>query len=570
MRRREVLCSGRPWPSRPRGCAASIGMAGRGRYVKRRATVERLEDRRLLSAVAGAALVVTHHSSSAGISAALASGTIQGYLWNDRDADGAWAYPDTQLVGWTVYLDLDHNGALDGNDVTTTTNTAGHYQFTGLPSGTYTVRYVNQPGFHPAPNQPSSTDATIPDHGKSASSPVSDSVEVDFGLTTANGQITGVVNEVLSDGREAGAQNWGVYLDTNNNGRIDPGEPWTTTDASGHFAFTDLPFGQYRVRVDPLHLGWHSTSVAGQSYAILSDGEKASAPVTFAYQKDPPVGSFSKSQLVDYFLVGGSSADPNTRMVSRGTFGNGWWIFVTRNVIPDMFWGVKRVELHNPFGVLPGQPYFPADQYLEAQAQRLTWLTRDFVPTWRFVTRLGIEVIAYIGNPEDDPSFQPLTSDPAAWNARFDASVAPYVQAGMSIAFDVGQAVQQGDLLSQAIDRLRAQGITIYLEQRPPESSSYNLTFPVIAADQDWINSNPYLNTQFSWAAKNSEVPAANVVRIIQTTPSGIATNNRGWMLEELHSILEDGNSAAVSVAWLRSLQISFTQVLTPTVSANL
>lgn len=565
-----MLHPGLTWPFGSIGRAANFGTACGGRHVERSATVERLEDRRLLSTVIGAAAVVTHHVSSAGISAALASGTIQGYLWNDRDADGAWKYPDTQLVGWTVYLDLDHNGALDANDVTTTTDAAGHFQFIGLPPGTYTVHYVNQPGFHPAPNQPSSTDATIPAPGKSASSPDGDSVEVDFGLTTANGQISGVVNEVLSGGREVGAQNWGVYLDTNNNGQIDPGEPWTTTDASGHFAFTDLPFGQYHVRVDPLHLGWHSTSVAGESYTILSNGQKASAPVTFAYQQDPPIGSFSKTQLVDYFLVGGSSADPNTRMVSRATYGNGWWAFVARNLIPDLAWGVKRVELHNPFGVSPGQAYFPADQYLEAQTQGLTWLTRDFVPTWRFITRLGMEVIAYIGNPEEDPSFQPLTSDPAAWNARFDASVAPFVQAGMSIAFDVGQAVQQGDLLSQAIDRLRAQGVTIYLEQRPPEFSSYNLTFPIIATDQDWINSDPYLNPQFSWAAKNSEVPAGNVVRIIQTTPSGIATNNRGWMLEELHSILEDGNSVAVSVAWLRSLQISFTQVLTPTVSANL
>ena len=539
------------------------------RHIVPQAAVERLEERQLLSTAVGVAAVVTHHASG-GISAALANGTIQGYLWNDRDADGAWKYPDTQLVGWTVYLDLDHNGGLDGNDLATTTDGAGSFQFTGLPPGTYTVRYVNQPGFHPAPGQPSSTDATLPARGKSATTPDSASVEVDFGLTTANGQISGVVNEIVADGREVGAQNWGVYLDTNNNGQIDPGETWTTTDATGHFSFTDLPFGQYHVRVDPLHLGWHSTSVAGQSYTILSDGQKASQPVTFAYQQDSPVASFSKSQLVDYFLVGGSSSDPSTRFVSRGTYGSGWWSFAVRNVIPDMLWGVKRVELHNPFGIQGGQSFFPADQYLAAQAQGLTWLTRDFVPTWRFITRLGVEVIAYIGNPEDDASFQPLTSDPAAWNARFDASVAPFVQAGMSIAFDVGQAVQQGDLLSQAIDRLRAEGVKVYLEQRPPEFSSYNLTFPVIATDQDWLNSNPYLNPLASWAAKNSEVPAGNVVRIIQVTPPGISPNNRQWMLGELHSILSDGNSAAVSVSWLRSLQISLTQVLTPTVSANL
>ena len=557
-----------PWRPRFGGCAIARRRNCMGSSAGAPVAVERLEDRRLLSAAVGAAaLLASHHASSGGLSPALAAGTIGGYLWNDRDADGAWAYPDTQLVGWTVYLDLDHNGALDGGDVSTITGGSGHFQFTGLPPGQYTVRYVNQPGFHPAPKQPASADVTIPPRG---AGPTASAGDVDFGLTTANGQISGAVNEVFPGGSEVAAQHWGVYLDTNNNGRIDPGEPWTTTDASGNFTFSNLPFGNYHVRVDPLHAGWSSTSVAGQSYTILSDGQHPSAPLTFAYRKDPGVGSYSSHQLVDYFLVGGSSSDPATRTVSRGTFGNGWWSFVAHNVIPDMLWGIKRIELHNPFGLLPGQAYFPADQFLEAQAAGLTWLTKDFVTSWRFVTRFGIEVIGYIGDPEFDPSFQALASDPAAWNARFDAAVAPLVQAGMSVAFDLGQAMQQGDLLSQAVDRLRGQGVKVYLEQRPPEFSSYNLSFPVIATDQDWINSNPYLNQQSGWAAKNSELPAGNVVRIIQTTPPGIAFNDRAWMLGELHSILDDGNSAAVSVGWLRSLNISLGQILTPSFAVSL
>ena len=525
--------------------------------------IEPLEHRRLLSA-AGAAVApaLSHHVSTDGVMPALVGGTIAGSLWNDRNADGAWDYPDTPLVGWRVYLDLDHNGAFDGDDLSVATDRGGHYQFRGLPAGTYTVRYVNQPGFHPAPNQPASAQVTISSEVAKRSESNEETAQVSFGLTTANGQISGTVSEVLPDGSETGARHWGVYLDTNNNGRIDPGEPWTTTDAHGHFAFTDLPFGVYHVRVDPLHLGWSSTSVSGQSYTIFSDGQKASAPVTFAYQEDPPIASYSPAQLVDYVLVGGSSSDAATRAVSRGTFGAGWWGFVARNVIPDIVWGTRRILLFNPFGV-GEEPSFPADQFLEAQNAGLTWLTGDFVNAWAPITRSGVEVIGYIGSPESDPSFQALASDPAAWNARFNASIAPLVQAGMSIGFDLGQVMTQGDLFSQAIDRLRAQGVKVYLENRPPEFAPYNLTFPVISVSPGWDTTNPYLDPRQGWAAKNSEV-LPGVVQLIQYPPPGTSWTDRQWLLGTIRAILRDGDSAGIPISVLRSAGVSLSEILTP------
>jgi len=39
-----------------------------------------------------------------------------------------------------------------------------------------------------------------------------------------------------------------VFLDTNNNGHLDPDEPNTTTDAAGHYFFTDVGSGSYVVR----------------------------------------------------------------------------------------------------------------------------------------------------------------------------------------------------------------------------------------------------------------------------------------------------------------------------------
>jgi hypothetical protein len=48
-----------------------------------------------------------------------------------------------------------------------------------------------------------------------------------------------------SDPRVAGVT---IFLDTNNNGKLDPGEVSTTTDANGNYQFTDLAPGTYYVR----------------------------------------------------------------------------------------------------------------------------------------------------------------------------------------------------------------------------------------------------------------------------------------------------------------------------------
>ncbi|MCS6845325.1 MAG: carboxypeptidase regulatory-like domain-containing protein, partial [Caldilineales bacterium] len=54
----------------------------------------------------------------------------------------------------------------------------------------------------------------------------------------------------VQDAGEAGIANVRVYLDTNNNGQWDANEPYTVTDVTGAYVFTDLAPGTYVVRVD--------------------------------------------------------------------------------------------------------------------------------------------------------------------------------------------------------------------------------------------------------------------------------------------------------------------------------
>ncbi len=49
------------------------------------------------------------------------------------------------MSGWTIYLDLNHNGVPDAADRYTTTNANGVYQFDNVPPGNYRVDEVPQP-----------------------------------------------------------------------------------------------------------------------------------------------------------------------------------------------------------------------------------------------------------------------------------------------------------------------------------------------------------------------------------------------------------------------------------------
>ena len=71
------------------------------------------------------------------------SGEIHGQEFHDLDRDGFNEAGEPGLVGWTIYLDRNDNGVLDGTEPSTTTDSHGEYAFTDLaPFTTYIVRQV--------------------------------------------------------------------------------------------------------------------------------------------------------------------------------------------------------------------------------------------------------------------------------------------------------------------------------------------------------------------------------------------------------------------------------------------
>ncbi len=178
--------------------------------------------------------------------------TISGQKFNDLNGDGQKDTGEPGLPGWTIFLDANNNGALDAGEANTTTAADGSYSFTNLGPGTYRVREVNQSGWTQTTTNPADITTTSGD----------DVASVDFGnfhSISISGRKFEDENGDGSGTGDLGLGGWTIFLDANNNGALDAGEPNTTTAADGSYSFTNLGPGTYRVR-EVNQSGWTQTT----------------------------------------------------------------------------------------------------------------------------------------------------------------------------------------------------------------------------------------------------------------------------------------------------------------------
>jgi len=183
---------------------------------------------------------------------------IYGKKWHDLNDNGEIDAGEPALSDWTVFLDEDRDGEIDPNDILTTTNSQGNYEFTGMePNKYYYLSEVDQAGWI----------NTYPGAGGSHYRiwvEENNDVEVNFGnYLLHNGDISGykfhdVNNNGVWDDDEGVLSGWEIYIDENENGQWDSGEPKTTTNASGYYEFTDLEPGYYNIMEVP-QAGWFQT-----------------------------------------------------------------------------------------------------------------------------------------------------------------------------------------------------------------------------------------------------------------------------------------------------------------------
>jgi protocatechuate 3,4-dioxygenase beta subunit len=247
----------------------------------------------------------------AGISQGLPAGTasLGNRVWYDIDNDGKQDAGELGVNGVKVEL-LDASGNPVNVPGTSTpyvvyANALGEYLFTGLPAGSYSVRFSNLPaGFTSSPANASGVDDALDADANfaGASNATTTATTAVYTLTTGEDNLTvdmGIVPPATGNNNSLG--NF-VWSDLNADGQQDIGEPGvqgvtvtlynngpdglpgtpddvkvgvTTTDANGEYGFVGLPDGNYNVTFTNLPAGFTFTTkdAAGTN---LADGSDAS------------------------------------------------------------------------------------------------------------------------------------------------------------------------------------------------------------------------------------------------------------------------------------------------------
>lgn len=191
--------------------------------------------------------------------------SLSGQIVNDHNADGKDA-SDPPISGVTVWLDLDGDGIIDGDEPRQITDQDGRYSFNNLVGGKYPVR-VDETTLPDEANLDRTFDADDPVTGGGADSedlistslaPTEDKIDQDFGyrgLATIGDTVFFDRNENgFQDTNEPGLQNVdvSVHADVNGNGVIDGGDvliETQTTNSVGFYQVEGLIQGDYLVQV---------------------------------------------------------------------------------------------------------------------------------------------------------------------------------------------------------------------------------------------------------------------------------------------------------------------------------
>jgi hypothetical protein len=146
---------------------------------------------------------------------------------------------DAPLEGWVIYIDSNNNGVLNTGERSTVTDADGRYSLPSNGNSSFVIRQVIQTGY----------EVVIPSSGSYTVNPNNGSVQTrNFLNKEKAGEIRGVkFNDLNGNGErdegEPGIAGIRIYVDINQDGRINLLEPSGITDSSGAYRILNVPAG---------------------------------------------------------------------------------------------------------------------------------------------------------------------------------------------------------------------------------------------------------------------------------------------------------------------------------------
>ncbi len=261
--------------------------------------------------------------------------TISGTKYNDLNGNGSQDTGEAGLVNWTIFIDYNNDGDLDGGEPSTLTDATGYYEFTGLVADTYIIAEDLQTGW--TQTQPAAghydrdlhvaVTSTGNDfgnvqlrdiHGYKWNDRNGDGIRQTCQEGFLAVSAPGLTRDICQD--EELLPGWMIFLDLNGNGILDNGEPsMETSSLSGHegwYWFENLLPGAYQI-CEVQQGGWDQTSSPVCHTITLPDGENTCGPQMVNYiAEEEPTCNFGNKQLNPILTItkenntGGASMSP--------------------------------------------------------------------------------------------------------------------------------------------------------------------------------------------------------------------------------------------------------------------
>ena len=231
-------------------------------------------------------------------------GIISGMKWNDLNGNASYYDEDEPMLnGWTIFIDENRNGILDGEEISKVTaddnGNPGQYKFEDIKAGTYSVCEVEKPGWTRKYPADSNCQEVVLEKGGSVN-------DVNFG----NVQLSDIHGYKWSDKNGDGVLNadeyllsgWTIFIDKNDNELLDDGEISMITSPGEHYGwywFEDLLPGEYKI-CEVGQDGWAQTFPNDSNcYTVnLPDGNSYGFPISQNYVSGPEY-NFGNQQLAN-------------------------------------------------------------------------------------------------------------------------------------------------------------------------------------------------------------------------------------------------------------------------------